>query len=102
MRVHAYFVFFCMALVAAFRLYKAKTDAAERRGQDTGIARYRRQLEMYNRDKVVVFVGESFGIVKNWELMLLVGVSVRERDLMGESAETVLPRYGVELPDPGS
>ena len=58
MRVHAYFVFFCMALVAAFRLYKAKTDAAERRGQDTGIARYRRQLEMYNRDKVVVFVGE--------------------------------------------
>jgi hypothetical protein len=27
---------------------------------------------------------------------------VRERDLMGESAETVLPRYGVELPDPGS
>jgi hypothetical protein len=102
MRVHAYFVFFCMALVAAFRLYKAKTDAAERRGQDTGIARYRRQLEMCNRDKVVVFVGESFGIVKNWELMLLVGVSVRERDLMGESAETVLPRYGVELPDPGS
>lgn len=101
-RVHAYFVFLCMALVAAFRLYKAKTDAVERRGQDTGIARYRRQLEMTNRDRVVVFVGESFGIVKNWELMLLVGVSVRERDLMGESVETVLHRYGVELPDPGS
>jgi hypothetical protein len=52
-------------------------------------------------DRGFLFVGESFGIMKNWELMLLVGVSVRERDLMGESVETVLRRYGVELPDPG-
>jgi hypothetical protein len=36
-RVHAYFVFCCMALVAAFRFYKAKTDQAARRGQDTGV-----------------------------------------------------------------
>lgn len=101
-RVHAYFVFFCMALVAAFRLYKAKIDAAERRGQDTGIARYRRQLEMHNRDKVVVFVGEHFGILKSWEFAVLVGVTVRERAVMGETSQTVLRRYGVELPDPGS
>lgn len=102
MRVHTYFVFFCMALVAAFRLYKAKTDEAERRGQDTGIARYRRKLEMDNRDKVVIFIGEHFAILKNWEFTLLLGVSVRERTVMGESAETVLCRYGAELPAPGS
>jgi hypothetical protein len=102
MRVHTHFVFFCMALVAAFRLHKAKTDEAERRGQDTGIARYRRKLEMDNRDKVVVFIGEHFAILKNWEMLLLLGVPVRERTVMGESAETVLRRYGAELPEPGS
>jgi hypothetical protein len=101
-RVHAYFVFVCMAMVAAFRLYKSKTDEAERRGQDTGIARYRRRLEMTNRDKVVVFIGEHFGILRSWEFALLVGVTVRERVVAGETVHTVLRRYGVELPDPGS
>lgn len=101
-RVHAYFVFLCMALVAAFRLYKSKTDEAERRGQDTGIARYRRQLEKANRDKLVVFLGEHFGIFRSWEFALLVGVTVREHAVAGETAHTVLHRYGAELPDPGS
>lgn len=91
-----------MALVMGFRLYKAKTDEAERRGQDTGIAGYRRQLEMQNRDRVVVFIGEHFGIFRNWEVMLLVGVKILERELMGDSAQSVLARYGVQLPDPGS
>lgn len=101
-RVHAYFVFFCMALVAAFRLHKAMTDEAERRGQNTGITRYRRRLKVLNRDKLAVFLGEHFAILQTWELILLLGVPVRERVLMGESAETVLRRYGVALPDPGS
>lgn len=101
-RVHAYFVFLCMALVAAFRLYKSKTDEAERRGQDTGITRYRRQLEMANRDKLVLFIGEYFGILRSWEFALLVGVTVREHAVEGETAQTVLRRYGVALPDPGS
>jgi hypothetical protein len=102
MRVHAYFVFLCMGLVAAFRLYKTKTDEAERRGQDTGITRYRRRLEMLNRDKLLVFLGELFGIFRSWELMVLLGVTVREHAVRGETAQTVLQRYGVELPDPGS
>ena len=101
-RVHAYFVFLCMALVAAFRLHKAKTDEAERRGQETGITRYRRTLERLNRDKLVVFLGNRFGIFRSWEFALLTGVTVREHAERGETARTVLLRYGVALPDPGS
>ncbi len=92
-RVHAHFVFLCMALVTAFRLYQQQAEEAESRGEDTGIGRYRRQLEMANRDKVIVFCGEHFGIFRNYEVMLLVGVSLRERSLMGESAQTVLERH---------
>lgn len=99
-RVHAYFVFLCMALVAGFRAAKSKADEAERRGQDIGITRYRRQLEAHNRDKVAVFIGEHFGIFRNYELMLLVGVTVRDRALHGETADTVLRRFGIDRPTP--
>jgi hypothetical protein len=99
-RVHAYFVLFCMALVTGFRAYKSKTDEAERRGQDTGIARYRRQLERQNRDKLIVFIGEHFAIMRSYEFSLLVGVTVRDRQALGESVETVLARYGVKTPSP--
>ena len=98
-RTQAFFVFFCMALIAGFRAHKAQTDEAERRGQDTGISRYRRQLELKNRDKVVVFIDAEFGIFRNWEFALLCGVGVRERNLMGESVQTVLRRYGAPVPD---
>lgn len=98
-RVHAYFVFLCMALVAGFRADKSQAEEAERRGQDTGITRYRRALERENRDKIVVFIGERFGIFRSYELLLLVGVTVKERALMGETVETVLRRYGVLASD---
>lgn len=94
-RVHAIFVFVCMALIAGFRAYKSKTDEAERLGQDTGITRYRRQLEAQNRDKVVVFIGPHFGIMRNYEFAILAGVTIRERALMGDTVQTVLLRYGV-------
>ncbi len=101
-RVHAFFVMLCMALVAGFRLHKAKTDEAERRGQDTGITRYRRELERRNRDRVVVFQGEHFGVFRNWEVMLLLGGNVREREQMGDTVQSVLARYGASLPQPAS
>jgi len=99
MRVHAYFVFTCMALVTAFRLHQQQAEEAESRGEETGIGRYRRQLEAANRDKVIVFSGERFGIFRNYEVMLLLGASVRERALMGESAQTVLARCRARTPN---
>jgi hypothetical protein len=99
MRVHAYFVFTCMALVTAFRLHQQQAEEAEIHGEETGIGRYRRQLEAKNRDLVIVFCGDRFGIFRNHEVFLLVGISVRERALMGESAETVLTRYRARGPN---
>jgi len=97
-RVHTYFVFLCMALVAGFRARRAETDEAERRGQDTGIARYRRKLDVQNRDKVAVFVGEHFGIFRTYEVLVLVGIHVREQEILGETPEVILRRHGVSPP----
>ena len=99
MRVHAYFVFMCMGLVSAFRSYKEQAEEAAFKGEDTGIARFRRQLEMRNRDKVVVFCGEHFGIFRNFEVMMLLGATVRDRALMGESLHTVFQRHGALPPE---
>lgn len=89
-RVQTYFVFLCMALVSAFRLYQVQAEKADCRGEETGIGRFRRQLKLKNEDKVVVFCGERFGIFRNHEFAMLLGATVRDRALMGESAQTVL------------
>ena len=92
-RVHASVVFLGMAVVTAFRLYQQQqVEAAESRGEDTGIGRYRRQLEAANRDTGIVFCGAHVGIFRHDEVLMLVGVSVRARSLMGVSTQTVLDR----------
>ena len=96
-RVHAYFVFLCMALMSGFRACQAQAEEAERHGEELGITRYRRQLYVRNRDKVAVFIGACFGIFRSYELALLAGLTVRDRAMMGENAQTVLQRYGVEV-----
>lgn len=97
-RAHSYFVFFCMALVAAFRAYKAKTDKGIFSDPNSGIVRYRRALTALNRDKVAVFSGLHFGIFRNWEFALLAGVTVHKRAQDGETAQSVLHRYGAGPP----
>lgn len=93
-RAQAYFVFVCMALVTAFRMYLEQSDEVEQRGGETGITRYRRKLERENRHKVVVFIDKNFAIIWNHEFAMLAGLVVKDRALMGESAETVLRKYG--------
>jgi hypothetical protein len=92
-RVQAYFVFMCMALLAAFRLHRRAAEEAEARGEETGIRRYRRHLEMLNAGKVAVFCGPHFGVMYTHELLVLVGCTVRDRALMGDSAQSILARY---------
>jgi hypothetical protein len=98
-RVHAFFVFACMALVAGFRAYRARSDEQERRGQDTGIARYRRRLAVQNRDKVAVFIGEHYGVFQTYEVFVLVGITIRDQEALGETPEVILRRYGVASPE---
>lgn len=92
MRVQTYFVFFCMAIMVGFRVARQKAEEAERRRQDTGMRRYRRELAARNYNKVAVFCGEHFGIYDNNDLMLLLGIRVRELELLGESVQSVLER----------
>ena len=97
-RAQAYFVFFCMALVSAFRAHKEKTEKPGQRTSDLGVTRYRRELERQNRDKVAVFIGPHFGIFRSFEFGLLLGAHIRERAILGDTVDSVLARCGVVRP----
>ncbi len=96
-RVQAYFVFLCMALVAGFRAHRSATDEAERQGQDTGMTRYRRELRASNRDRLLVVIAAQYAVLRSYEFALLAGVTVRQREPLGDTAESVLQRYGVPV-----
>jgi hypothetical protein len=91
--LHVYVVFMLMGLLAAFRAQQAGEQQAEARGEDTGMARYRRAVERANRDKVLVRDGDCYAILWAWELAVLAGLQLRWHPT--ETAATILARYGV-------
>jgi len=85
--VHVHFVFLLMGLLAAFRA----DQAAEARGEETGMARYRRAVERANRDRVLVRDGDRYAILWAWELAVLAGLRLRWHP--AETAATIRTRY---------
>jgi hypothetical protein len=63
-----------------------------------GPLRWRRRLQRENRDRVIVFVGQHYGIFHASELLVLSGVPVRELPPHLGARDDVLRRYGC-LPD---
>ncbi|MEW5873527.1 MAG: transposase [Chloroflexota bacterium] len=59
-----------------------------------GTARWRRELAQQNRDKVIVFKGNRYGIFDTHELMVLSGIPVRDLPLHLGSRTDILRRYG--------
>jgi hypothetical protein len=97
-QLHVHFVFMLMGLVAAFRAQEHTDARAEMRGQDTGMGRYRREVEWANRDKVLVRDGDCYGVMFGWELAMLAGMKLRWHS--GETVTSILKRYGVQSTGP--
>ena len=84
--VHCYFTLLVMALCTAFRLWQAQQAAALAHPSQIasllstallageGTARWRLRLKEENRDKVIVFVAEVYGIFHLAELAVLTGL----------------------------
>jgi len=91
--LHTFMVFILMALMAAFRAQEEADNKALTQGKDTGMERYRREVERANRGKVLVRDGECYAVLWAWELAVLGGMQLRWHDT--ESVEAILARYGV-------
>ena len=61
-----------------------------------GILRWQRELAQESRDKVIVFIGNQYGIFNIYELLVLVGVTFRHPPPHLGPPEVVLRRYGCD------
>lgn len=62
-----------------------------------GTLRWRRQLQRQNRDKVIVFIGNQYGIFDTHEFLILSGVPLRKLPPHLGSRKDVLRRFGCDV-----
>ena len=105
--VHAHFTLLVMALTTAFRLEQAQQASASTQQPETvaslssvllggeGTARWRQRLKEENRDKVIIFVGEAYGIFHLAELAVLSGLRLHRLPSHLGSAQAILQRFGI-------
>ena len=105
--VHCHFTLLVMGLSTAFRLWQAQPAAAPTHQTQTpaslstallggeGTARWRLRLKEENRDKVIVFLGQAYGIFHLAELAVLTGIRLHRLPSHLGSPQTILQRYGI-------
>jgi hypothetical protein len=106
-RVHVFLTLLVMALCTAFRLFQAQTAATPTEATEVlptlsstllgaeGTARWRQRLREENRDKIIVFIGSSYGIFHLAEFALLTHLPLRHLPPSLGSPQAVLQRFGI-------
>lgn len=101
--VHCHFTLLVMGLCTAFRLWQARASSALEPVASLssallggeGTARWRQRLKEENRDKLIVFVGQAYGIFHLAEFALLTHLPLRRLPPSLGSPEAVLQRFGI-------
>jgi Transposase DDE domain len=76
--VQVYMVMAMKALTKAFLMWQEEQARLDALGQETTWEMYRRKLKMLNRNKLIVFVENNFGIFLSHEVIMLVDVPVHK------------------------
>jgi Transposase DDE domain len=105
--VHCHLTLLVMGLTTAFRLWQKQQAAAPTAPTSVlptlssallggeGIARWRKRLEEENRDKIIVFIGQDYGIFHLAEFAVLTHVPIRRLPSSLGSPQAVLQRFGI-------
>ena len=105
--VHCHFTLLVMALCTAFRLWQAKAATAPTQATEAlptlssallggeGTARWRQRLREANRDKLIVFIGQAYGIFHLAEFAILTHLPLRRLPSPLGSPQAILQRFGI-------
>jgi Transposase DDE domain len=105
--VHCHLTLLVMGLTTAFRLWQKQQATAPTAQTEVlptlssallggeGIARWRKRLEEENRDKIIVFIGQAYGIFHLAEFAVLTQVPIRRLPSSLGSPQAVLQRFGI-------
>ena len=105
--VHCYFTLLVMGLCTAFRLWQVQTassptppttvqptlSSALLSGE--GTARWRQRLQEENRDKIIVFIGQAYGIFHLAEFAILTHLPLRRLPSSLGSPQAILQHFGI-------
>ena len=105
--VHVFFTLLVMALCTAFRLWQAQTATTPTSATEVlptlssallgaeGTARWRQRLREEDRDKIIVFIGQTYGIFHLAEFAILTHLPLRRLPSPLGSPQAVLQRFGI-------
>jgi len=105
--VHCHLTLLVMGLTTAFRLWQKQQATAPTVLTDVlptlssallggeGIARWRKRLQEENRDKIIIFIGQAYGIFHLTEFAVLTHVPIRRLPSPLGSPQAVLQRFGI-------
>ncbi len=105
--VHCFFTLLVMGLCTAFRLWQAQVATTPTSSTEVvpslssallggeGMARWRQRLREENRDKIIVFIGQAYGIFHLAEFAILTHVPLRRLPSPLGSPQAILQRFGI-------
>ena len=105
--VHTFFTMAVQALATAYRLWDREQELSAQQSKaadelldysllgSEGTQRWRRRLKQENRNKVIVFVGEHYGIFHLAEFMVLAGLRLKEIPLELGTPADILMRFAL-------
>lgn len=105
--VHCFFTLLVMGLCTAFRLSQAASALSPTASTQLlptlsstllggeGTARWRLRLQEENRDKIIVFIGQTYGIFHLAEFAILTHLPLRRLPASLGSPQAILQRYGL-------
>jgi len=105
--VHGHLTLLVMGLTTAFRLWQKQQASAPTAQTEVlptlssallggeGIARWRKRLHEENRDKIIVFIGQNYGVFHLAEFAILTHLPIRILPASLGSPQAVLQRFGI-------
>jgi len=98
-RSHVYLTLIMMALTTAFRTWMDQQDKLARKGQETGIRKFREKVKQENGNKLIVFDEDHYAIFDTYEVFILCGRNVQKPQGVPEriSKRDILLKYGALL-----
>ena len=93
--VHTFLTMTVFALATAFRYWNKDQQKKIEVGKTTGIQLFWRELRMKNRNKVLIFKGDKYGVFYLSEIMRLVGFRIKDADPGVGSRSQIMRKYGI-------
>lgn len=95
MYVHLFFTMSVFALINAYRGWTEKEYSMMKNGQECGLERFWKRLKVENRNKVIIFVDQVYGILDVAECMLLLNVKVKDFEKLEATRREILTKWNL-------